>query len=242
MRLWALSFSSWLKNNKMALLLKPIGAQHFELVRDRIGEVLALELVNQCDNLQPSISGLKPAVWLERTTTIDVSEMPALNVFIADANFSNKDARQVDGVYTFEVDLYTRSGTNAGLASGESQSRRKAQRLAGIVRTILESPAYKTLGFAPGFIGGSMVNSMVFPVSQQPLDAASVTQMRIGFSVRVAEDSQLGEGVPLALLSTTVKLYNTNKGYVWADEQTIKYLELNGGLILINDAPLQLND
>lgn len=70
-----------------ALITTPIGQQGFEKVRDRIAEILLIELNNQkaLQNFDENIE-----VFNERITQMDTSEDLYFNILLDSASYGNK--------------------------------------------------------------------------------------------------------------------------------------------------------
>jgi hypothetical protein len=207
-----------------------IGAQNFEKVRDRIGEILFVELANQFTMV--GNPAWNPTVYVERFTPFMEVDLPAINVKTAVGDYKNKDQIQVDGYYTYLIQVYVASGARAAtqqdidmfpearwtvgqLIPGDILSTYNISRITGICRAILSNPQYKTLAFAPGNIGRCMIERIIIPRPEEISDAINCTYAQIEFSVRVIEDVELLTPIPLLTMGTVVKLYLTDKGYMY---------------------------
>ena len=200
-----------------ALITQVIPQQNFELVLDGIGVILELELPNQqvLDNTFDS-----PTIWKERAIPLDKTEIPAVNITLSSGDYSGKDATLVAGKYHYNIDCYTQSaGTDDD--PGDKLAALKLHRIIGKIRAILENPAYNTLGFARPSInrvyvaGFRIMEKKAMTDAHYPSDALSNVMARISFVVDVPEYVQLGTGKLLTGSDTTVKLYETEKGYYY---------------------------
>lgn len=194
----------------MAVLTKIIPPQKFEVIRDRLGAVLFDEISNQF-TLQ-GITHPVPTVWICRTVPFNQTDMPAINVSLASGNYNNKDTRGVDGNYLYNVDVYTSLPDTEG-SDGDKAAAVRLQFIVGLCRAILENPDLRTLGFPLPFSGQSGVASIAFNDPLVDNEATHITVGRLIYSMRVVEDVQLKDAVPLVFSGTKVKLYNTDKGY-----------------------------
>lgn len=201
----------------MARILTPITSQAYERIRDRIGEILADELVVQA--AIEYADELDAEVFVERFIPFDKEDMPCVNVLLGTGNYDNKAAVKVDGTYTYNIDCYMTCKTKTG-KNGDSEASFKLQKLMGVCRAILENTQYKTLGFTPPFISHTEVRSISIanPVNNQ--DATSVVMGRITFIVRVPEFTTPVLPSLLAGYDTVMKLNLTNKGYFFSANAT----------------------
>lgn len=197
----------------MSLINTIIPPQAFEIVLPRIGEILATELPNQA-----TLSGnndINAKVFVERLVPFDHTDLPAVNVCIAQGDMGGQSAIQSDGTYTFYIDVHTKcksvTGQKADLASSF-----KLYRLLGLVRAILEDTRYQTLGFAAPFIMRRYVQQIGIQISPVK-DTVTAVVGRVTFMVKVAENNGTVLPLDLAGYTTTVKLEETEKGYLYIE-------------------------
>lgn len=195
----------------MAKITTIIPPQNYELIRDRIAIVLADEIDNQVVlNYDPYID---VTVYCERTKTFDKTEMPCVNVSLANGSYSNKNQGSIDGTYIFNVDVYTNSKSTIS-QDGDVRSAFNLQRILGICRYVLEDPLYKTLGFSPGFIMTTKVNDFNFAVPEN-MDTLNHTMARLTFSVTANEKNTLKTPNIIDGYKTTLKIIESEKGYLY---------------------------
>jgi hypothetical protein len=190
-----------------------IPQQAFELVRERIGLILKEEISNQVLYYRPDIDA---AIWMERSTAFNDSELqegPQVNVSMDRGSYDNKDVNGVDGSYTYNIDVYAQSKTTSA-AWGDYNANIIVQKLLGICRYILDNPVYKTLAFTPPFIERVNVGEIRMATPGN-LDADNVRMGRLTLNVRVAENEALLTANAIAGYESSVKLYETEKGYVF---------------------------
>lgn len=201
----------------MAVINALIPQQNFELVLERIGEILTNELSNQYTLFPVETAVLEGLlVWKNRYVPFDKSEMPAVNVSLGSGQYSGQTVKSDDGLYQYNIDVFTNAkGTDD--KAGDQHSIDKLHRIMGICRAILRNPKFKTLGYEtpPGFIMGiPHVDSIQFATPDHE-DTARNVMGRLVFSVRMPENTELIEPELLYGYDTIVKLYDTDKGYLW---------------------------
>lgn len=195
------------------MITQAIPQQAFELVRDRIGEILTSELTAQTDFTYGEIPDL--TVYSERFIPFDNTELPAVNISLARGLLDGQTAVQSDGTYRYNVDVHTLS-PSSDASPGDSQAMYKLHRLMGVIRAILEDPIYKTLGFVPPFIMNRHVEEMAI-ADPEPQDAASAVMGRLIFVVHIPETVNLIVPNLISGYETHVKLSLTEKGYIFSE-------------------------
>lgn len=205
----------------MSIITVPIGPQSFEIVRDRIGRILAQELMTQFQ-LNYDIN-LRAKVWIERFVPFDLpTEYPSVNIQLAEGNYGGQTQIQSDGTYRYYVDCYVGAKSSNSNGPGDQFAMAKLQRLMGIVRAIIEFAGYKTLGFntPPGFIMNRHWEGLqIANPDQKRVDAESSVMGRLVLSVKVPEINIFGDiSRTLNTLYTQWKLDSTDKGYLWVTD------------------------
>lgn len=186
-------------------LLSPAPTQNFELILDRIGEILVDELSNQSVN---------PVVFKERIIPFDKTDLEAVNVALAQGDFTSKTVVDRDGEYQYNIDCYV-SSKSSTTDRADKLANLKLQKLMGVVGYILSASQYISLLFPKPFIKHTMVRSMRFADTGNNHDAITTVMGRIEFMVHANENSAIVSGVDFVENITTVKLNETNKGYIW---------------------------
>lgn len=184
--------------------------QGFEIVRNRIGEILSDEFENQALNYNPDISA---KIFVERTQHFDKTELSAVNVCLATGNYGNKHQGSVVGTYQYNIDVYVSAKTKND-DKGDVLAAKKLQRLLGFCRYVLEDPYYKTLGFAPGFIARVFAGGIAI-AQPEDKDAANVMMGRLIMNVILTETNSLSTPKLIAGYETKVKLDETTQGYYY---------------------------
>lgn len=208
----------------MSIINSVIQPQAFEVVRDRIGRILTDELDNQ---FQISYNDdLRVKSWVERFVPFDASELPSVNVTLAEGSYGGQTVIQSDGTYKYFVDAYVHAKSTSKLG-GDARATQKLHRLLGVCRSIIEDARYVRLGFRPGFVMNRHIESLqIQNPSNKEHDAESSIMGRLTVVVKVPEVTTYKQPVNIAGLYTTVKLASTDKGYQWIDRyNTLKYFD-----------------
>ena len=188
-----------------------IDEQNFELIRDRIGEILSDELNYQADYVKEC----DVAVWRERDVPFSQGEPPAVNVSLFEGDPELQTLIKQDWDYKFYID-HTRQGKGTDDKLGDERAMVACQRVMGIIRSIMMNPKYITLGFEPGFIKHRRIGKIEFgkPVRQ---DTSHTVLGRLTFCVKCIETTPLVTPRVAASFLTSVRLGLTDKGYLWAN-------------------------
>jgi hypothetical protein len=191
------------------LINTTIGQQNFELVLDRIGEILTDELAYQ----ETYNTDLQVKVFKERDIPFNNGEEPMVNVMMERVDYEMQTVIQHDGLHRYVIEA-TRQGKGDATRGGDTVAMTKVQRLAGVIRAILMNPKYKTLGFTPGFIKNRHIQSIEFgkPIRQ---DSAHTVMARIVLAVSFVELTELSIPTVMVGYWTGVTIEETDKGYLF---------------------------
>ena len=192
-----------------AVISTAIAPSNYELIRDRIAEILGVEFTLQkVNNWIPA--NLCPKVCTERFIDIDESEFPVINVRLFRGTYLDENGAQTQdssghriGTYTYYLDVYTGSGTSE-TAFGDEIATKNLQRIIGIAMAILEDTRYATLGFDPLTSGicNTHVEHFFIKEAGENENEIDYIRGRVAFVVEVPESVELPS--PWALLMTTV--------------------------------------
>lgn len=199
----------------MSLILNAIQPRGFELIRNRIAEILAEEIPNQ--SLLIADPSLNAKVWMERFVRFDHTELPSINVSLVQGEFNPSFLGKKTGEYQFDIDVYSK-GKSTQENGGDTLSTILLHRITGIIDAILSNPVYKTLGFIPPFIGGTRIQNIKIADPQKNMDTESVVMSRLSFFVRCEEITELIQPSTLDSHQTQVKMSLTDKGYLWLSQ------------------------
>lgn len=196
-----------------------IAFQRFEQIRDRIVEILMVE-IDQQKTLQtdPRVVGVlnNTTFYRERFRAMNESEMLAVAIFLFNADYDNKNQTSVRGTYTFFLDCFARE-FHTQLEDGDEASALSGQSAIGFIRSILENPNWFQLGFGDAsqttFVNTTSIKSVKRTEEENTKDAGNIIMYRIIFEVVATEDTNFIEGVPLKLATTNVRLSETDQGF-----------------------------
>lgn len=203
------------------------GPDHFELVRDKVSLILAEESVAQqalatLDGKDPE--GWRLRVFIERSNPWEflrtddgrppADRAPVVCVWFDTSNIDEKASQQIDRQQynmVLNLDVYGIGVTEIltdGQRPGDEMAVLEAQRAARLVRNILMSDSYTTLGFAPylGVVGQRTVSGITsFQPEFANQNAAHVSAVRLTLQVKVSENGPQTPAVILEELSAIVK-------------------------------------
>lgn len=193
-----------------SLINNEIPTQLFELVGERIGEILATELAYQKEQYDTPL----PDIYYERTVTFTDNDYPALNVCFAALPFDTHSPTNASGILSYNIDAYV-SHPNTADDRGDELAGALIKKLLGMCRYILSYPAYNTLGFAPGLVSRVQVGNIIIFNPGNTLDASAGIVGRLVLNARVNETTSYQEVKNASGYLTTALLGQTDKGYQW---------------------------
>lgn len=197
-----------------SVLTEIIPAQGFEIVENRIAEILLEELTNQ-QCLQKLTDEF--GIFIERQEPYDKSEDVMISLSFRDGNYEGYNSRDCQGEYMYFIDIFTK-GAGSLDQTPSINAKDKLFQYSGMIRYILNSSKYPTLKFPPGLIGGKYVKKITFDTdysnfgNHSNYDGAFIRFCRIIYIVRVQENQSLWDGIPLQGNDTRITYDNTEKG------------------------------
>jgi len=192
-----------------AKITEIIVEQSFEVLTETIGAILLLELTNQ---KELHCIDFDLEAFVERIEPIDKSEDVVVNVSLNNVSYDNHNEFEVQGNNTFNIDVYT-YGLETSTQTADKDVSLKLQKVIGWIRYILSSTKYKTLGFAPGLVAGTYVQSINFDDTFGKEDGSMSRMARLVFSVRANEFQNSDDSKAFNRNDTIIKLDLTEKGY-----------------------------
>lgn len=196
-----------------------VPSQSFEIIRDRIGEILKNELANQANIY--SDPELNAGVFIERMIEVSQGELATrsvVNVYLDSGDFETIDVQQENGEYKFVIQAFVKAVANQQ-GSGDQYAMIKLEKLLGRCRGIILDTAYLTLGFARPFINRRrFVQINILNPGKQ--DTANLMTGRLVLHVIVNDAVPQIEPSDLGSFQTRVRLADTEFGYEWVDDNT----------------------
>lgn len=182
-----------------SILTETIGKQGFELVGEKIAQIITEEVSKQKDtqNFQENVE-----FFLERIEPFSKEEDVMISVAFREADYDGFTTRDSQGSYIYFIDVFC-SGMGIGNKAPSIVSKEKLFRYLGLVRYILSSSKYLTLGFPPGLIGGKYIKKITLDTdysnfgNHSNYDGSYIRFARLMYLVRVQENQELWEGVAL---------------------------------------------
>lgn len=200
----------------MALITKAIDERAFEKVRTRIGEILATELPNMATLKSDPEIDVK--VWSERFVPFGQTEVPAVNIYLAEVDFNNETIRRKTGEYSFNIDVHYKAD-NTATDRADTLAMSKLQKLVGVIDGILSNNLYITLGFDAPFISSTTVKGFKIAQPDNNKDAKSAVMARITFVVKVQESNKTLDAILIEGYDTVIRLDETEFGYFFSTDQ-----------------------
>lgn len=195
----------------MAKINDIIQQQNFELIRDRIAQILTVELANQ--HTLTGDDALQTDIFVERQTPPDAAELTVLIVSFASGSNGIKSAREDVSEYQYFIDVYTNSPSSED-KTGDYIATTNMHRLLGACRAILGNPVYRTLDFTPGSIKTTTWRNINVR-SGASQDAINTAMGRLAFSVEVADLNVLQTAPDIREYYTQVLIDTSDAGYVY---------------------------
>lgn len=203
----------------MSNITKPIVRREWELIRDRIALILAQELATQAQLDYDDVLFELPDVYTERFVPFSHEEMPAINVMVAQGEYTQETQQAQDGTWTFYVDGYQKAKDTDG-QRGDQYAAMRLQRLMGMCQAIIMDSRFKTLLFEAGSISNRSVKRIMMADPTKAMEATNAVMARLTLEVRVTDEVELVDAIPLAEYATIAKMGETALGYLW-DNDTV---------------------
>lgn len=194
-----------------ALITYEITEQNFELIRNTIGSILALELAEQFSITGNSLFDVK--VFAERALPVEPDEGIVVNVLFNQVPYDTKTHTNRTGNNEYFIDVHVSGKDKAGGDRGDVRARKNLAKLLGVIANILESGEYLQLGLTPGIMVHKAVSNIAIAEPENNQDTLHIAWGRVVFTVRANENVKKLEGTPSEKSTSTVKLNETEKGY-----------------------------
>jgi hypothetical protein len=193
-----------------AKLTYQIPSSNFETVRDQIGSILKLELDNQ--SVLCGDSDLTAEVYVNRFTPVDKSEGNVIIIKPESCKLDGQTPVSQSNETVYNVDIFTNARESASM-EGHRRSSVKLERLAGMIRHIIQSPHYDRLGLANGIIEHREISQIRFAQVNDEQDSEFSRMARVDVTVHMNENQNGIEPVIAAGYDTIMKIELTEKGH-----------------------------
>jgi len=182
-----------------SIITEQIPDQPFQIIQNRIGEILLEEITAQhaLQNLDSSFE-----FFVERINPYDKAEDVVITLAYREAENQEYTQHNSQGHHVYFIDIFT-GGIENGALSQSEDVRLKLFKYVGIVKYILNSGKYPTLGFPRGLIANKHVKKVTFDTdysnwgNHSNYDASGIRFCRIIFMVMANESTELWTGIPL---------------------------------------------
>jgi len=199
----------------MSIITARILPSNFEIVRDRIFDIISSEMAYQAATFGDTDLVMK--IWNSRSVAFDkVEVMPqaAVNVNYVHSDYNSMDVTMETDVHKYTIDVHTGGKTKQdGSSRGDANAMVKAQKILGICKKIFMDPQYKTLGFAPPSVQRRSCEAVDIAQSSRGDDADSLTMGRLTVNVQINEECNLINADLIKGFDAQVKIELTDKGY-----------------------------
>ena len=208
----------------------------FEQIRSKIASILADELSNQLslnqaeliveeakqtpsqsliDFYNLNISCIPDKVWEERFYRPQPEEMPLINVVLLNVPLNEGTSHESQiGENKYQIEVYQSAKCNED-DNGDVLATLKLHRLLAIIRLILMNKNYIDLEL-PGSVGRRQTQDIIIGLPNIGADNAnSMIFGKIDLLVKATEAITDLDGVPLEISGTTMKIFDSEKGYYW---------------------------
>lgn len=193
-----------------------IPSQAFEIIRNRIADILIDELQNQKD--YTGDEDLNIDITIEQRVAFDKSELTRMNIVMTDGDFDNTQQGQADGNYKYNVDVIGSSPSDDD-NQGDTLSSILVQKIIGKAYAIMTNAQYRTLGFNPG--SGGVQRVSVTPISIGNLtqgDARNTMVARMVVTVKATQTTELLQGRLAEGYDTEIKIGESDRGFKYTIE------------------------
>lgn len=201
----------------MPKIITVIGPRAFEVVRNRIAEILTDEINNQ-GVLSSDQDFLSTNILIASDGPEDMEGLSTVNVSLLNGKFGERTSYdgKVKSTYLYAIDVYTKS-KNTKDFSADYLSTIKCEKITGLCFAILDNPIYRSLGYgSKSFIERVKCNDFNFrSKNKNNVDVNQCEMGRIVFEVQVDETVDLLTATVLSDFATTLNLNTSDKGYFY---------------------------
>jgi hypothetical protein len=199
----------------MPRLLEAIPPRSFELIRNRILDILIDEISYQQEITYDNATIL---FCLERSVPFNVNELAVINVSFAEGGYQNKNVSESLGTYTYNIDVHLKANASAEYEDPDSLATIMMHSLIGKCKAILANPQYNTLGYVPGAVVFNVNCSDIKIAEQSKQDMHSSAMGRLTVIVQAKEVRELIEAALLPGYETSITIDESSSGYKYSSD------------------------
>lgn len=189
-----------------AIITELIQDQPFQIIQNRIAEILAVEITNQ-----KALQGLDSdfEVYVERIEPYASTEDVLITISSKQQENVEYTQSQSKTENLYFIDIFA-GGIESGDQSLSENVRLKLFKYVGLVKYILNSGKYDTLGFPRGLITNRHIKRITFDTeysnwgNHSNYDASGIRFCRLIYMVTAIESTENWEGIPLQGNTTTI--------------------------------------
>ena len=189
-----------------AIITELIQDQPFQIIQNRIAEILAVEITNQ-----KALQGLDSdfEVYVERIEPYASTEDVLITIASKQQENVEYTQSQSKTENLYFIDIFA-GGIENGNQSLSENVRLKLFKYVGLVKYILNSGKYDTLGFPRGLIMNRHIKKITFDTeysnwgNHSNYDAMGIRFCRLLYMVTAIESTENWEGIPLQGNTTTI--------------------------------------
>ncbi len=187
-----------------------IPQSNFELVRDKVAEIIKLELDNQA--MRQNNSDFTCEVFIERFSNVNEDEGNVIIVSVDTCELDNQTPVSQSNEQKINIDVFC-AAASSQTSPGYEKSGKLITRLCGMITYILQSTVYDRLGFANGIVERRSVKNMRFARISDEQDAFYSRMGRVELMVKTNQTYTGIEPITAAGYDTIMKIALTEKGY-----------------------------
>jgi len=193
------------------IINNPVQQDYFEIFRERIAEILLIELQQQ-STLTGNQDFNFTKIWRERTTTFNLAEVKAINLSVGSIDYDAKYRGDRQNEVVYNIDVYI-SKIYEGSESADQLSMEAAWHVARTIEFILDHPEYAALKAAP-HVKHTEVRRIVAGEAETD-GAGKLSILRIEFAVNTFSSQDVIETLQSTGSDTTVKLGESDFGFFY---------------------------
>lgn len=197
-----------------ALITEQIPDPSFLTIQNKIAEILLLEITNQ--HTMQSLDSVFE-IYTERIEPYDKSEDVMISIAMREGDYDEFSNASEQEQNMYFIDVFC-GGIESDQKSLSIDVRDKLFKYVGMIRYILSSAKYRTLGFPPGLIGNRYIKKITFDTdysnwgNHSNYDANGIRFCRIYYLVKTVESTEAWSGIEFQGNDTVINYETSDKG------------------------------